>query len=195
MDLYALSNVDLLGVMVGPRRAVQLLKDSRGSIATLLSDSIEPYRVEKPANQRLLAARELIKRSLAEGLRNGNALTSPQAVRDYLRITLMGRGHEVFTVLFLDSQHRLIEAEEMFRGTLTQTSVYPREIVKRSLYFNAAAVIFAHNHPSGVAQPSQSDELLTRSLKDALALVDIKVLDHFVIASNAVLSFAERGLL
>ena len=195
MEIHALSDVDLLGLMVGPRRAVQLLKDARGSIAALLSEPIEPYRVEKPANQRLLAARELIKRSLAEGIRNGNALTSPQAVRDYLRIALMGRGHEVFMVLFLDAQHRLIEAEEMFRGTLTQTSVYPREVVKRSLYFNAAAVIFAHNHPSGVAQPSQSDELLTRSLRESLTLVDVKVLDHFVIGSNVVMSFAERGLL
>jgi DNA repair protein RadC len=195
MELQALSNVDLLGVMVGPRRAVQLLKDSRGSIAALLSDTMGYYCVEKPANQRLLAARELIKRSLAEGFRNADALTSPQSVREYLRISLMGRGHEVFMVLFLDAQHRLIEAEEMFRGTLTQTSVYPREVVKRSLYFNAAAVIFAHNHPSGVAQPSQADELLTRSLREALALVDIKVLDHFVIGGNAVMSFAERGLL
>ena len=194
MQLHALSDVDLLGLMVGPRRAVQLLREARGSIATLVSDSIEPYRVEKPANRRLLAARELIKRSLAEGFRNGEAMTSPQAVRDYLRIALMGRAHEVFMVLFLDAQHRLIEAEEMFRGTLTQTSVYPREVVKRSLYFNAASVIFAHNHPSGVAQPSQSDELLTRSLREALSLVEIKVLDHFVIGGNAVMSFAERGL-
>jgi DNA repair protein RadC len=195
MQLHALSDVDLLGVMVGPRRAAQLLKDSRGSIAALLSDTMGYYHVEKPANQRLLAARELIKRSLAEGFRNGDALTSPQSVRDYLRISLMGRGHEVFMVLFLDAQHRLIEAEEMFRGTLTQTSVYPREVVKRSLYFNAAVVIFAHNHPSGIAQPSQADELLTRSLREALALVDIRVLDHFVIGGNAVMSFAERGLL
>jgi len=195
MELHALSDVDLLGVMVGPRRAARLLKDSRGSIAALLSDTMGYYHVEKPANHRLLAARELIKRSLAEGFRNGDALTSPQSVRDYLRISLMGRGHEVFMVLFLDAQHRLIEAEEMFRGTLTQTSVYPREVVKRSLYFNAAVVIFAHNHPSGIAQPSQADELLTRSLREALALVDIRVLDHFVIGGNAIMSFAERGLL
>jgi DNA repair protein RadC len=98
-------------------------------------------------------------------------------------------------VLFLDAQHRVIEPEEMFRGTLTQTSVYPREVVKRSLANNAAAVIFAHNHPSGVAQPSHADELLTRTLKDALALVEVKVLDHFVVAGTAVMSFAERGLL
>ena len=195
MELQALTDVDLLGVMVGPRRAVQLLKESRGSIAALLSDSLASYHVEKPANQRLLAARELIKRSLAEAFRNGDPLTSPQAVRDYLRISVMGRGHEVFMVLFLDAQHRLIESEEMFRGTLTQTSVYPREVVKAALAGNAAAVIFAHNHPSGVAQPSQADELLTRQLKEALALVDVKVLDHFVVAGNQCLSFAERGLL
>ena len=195
MEVQALSDVDLLGVMVGSRRAVQLLKETRGSIAALLSDSLASYHVEEPANQRLLAAREFVKRSLAEGFRNGEAMTSPQAVRDYLRISLMGRGHEVFMVLFLDAQHRLIEAEEMFRGTLTQTSVYPREVVKRSLYFNAASVIFAHNHPSGVAQPSQSDELLTRSLREALSLIEVKVLDHFVIGGNAVMSFAERGLL
>ena len=195
MEVQALSDVDLLGVMVGPRRAVQLLRETRGSIAALLSDSLGSYHVEKLASQRLLAAREFIKRSLAEGFRNGEAMTSPQAVRDYLRISLMGRGHEVFMVLFLDAQHRLIEAEEMFRGTLTQTSVYPREVVKRCLYFNAAAVLFAHNHPSGVAQPSQSDELLTRSLREALSLIEVKVLDHFVIGGNAVMSFAERGLL
>jgi DNA repair protein RadC len=108
---------------------------------------------------------------------------------------LAGKDHEVFVAVFLDAQHRVIDAEELFQGTLTQTSVYPREVVKASLRWNAAAVIFAHNHPSGVAQPSQADELLTRNLKDALALVDVKVLDHFIIAGNASISFAERGLL
>jgi DNA repair protein RadC len=103
--------------------------------------------------------------------------------------------HEIFVVLFLDSQHRLIAADEMFRGTLAQTSVYPREIVKAALDRNAAAVIFAHNHPSGVAEPSRADELLTQALKQALALVDIRTLDHFVVAGNRVVSFAERGLL
>jgi len=116
-------------------------------------------------------------------------------VRDYLRFTLAARAHEVFVVLFLDAQHRVMSDAELFRGTLTQTSVYPREVVKAALAANAAAVIFAHNHPSGVAQPSQADELLTRQLKEALALVEVRVLDHFIVAGNQTLSFAERGLL
>lgn len=127
--------------------------------------------------------------------RSGAALTSPAAVRDYLRLSIAGREHEVFVCVFLDSQHRVIRTEELFRGTLGQTSVYPREVVKAALAANAAAVIFAHNHPSGVAQPSRADELLTRNLKDALGLVDVRVLDHFVVAGAHALSFAERGLL
>ena len=134
---------------------------------------------------------EILKRRM---LAAGSALTSPGAVRDYLRLSLQ-REHEVFACIWVDAQHRVIKAEELFRGTLTQTSVYPREVVKAALTANAAAVIFAHNHPSGVAQPSQADELLTRNLKDALALVDVKVLDHFIVAGEHVLSFAERGLL
>jgi DNA repair protein RadC len=130
-----------------------------------------------------------------EELRAGAALTSPSAVRDFLRVILRDREHEIFLVVFLDAQHRVISSEELFRGTLTQTSVYPREVVKAALKANAAAVVFAHNHPSGVAQPSQADELLTRNLKDALALVDVKALDHFIVAGAAILSFAERGLL
>ena len=143
----------------------------------------------------LAAVMEVARRCLGEELRGGSALASPAAVRDYLRLALGGREHEVFLALFVDAQHRVIRCEELFRGTLTQTSVYPREVVKAALAANAAAVIFAHNHPSGVAQPSQADELLTRQLREALALVDIKVLDHFVIAGNQCLSFAERGLL
>lgn len=138
---------------------------------------------------------ELARRSLREGLRSGSALTSPGAVRDYLRLALSTRNHEVFVVLFLDAQHRVMRIAELFRGSLTQTSVYPREVVKAALAANAAAVIFAHNHPSGVAQPSQADELLTRQLRDALALVEVRVLDHFIVAGNQTLSFAERGLL
>jgi DNA repair protein RadC len=143
----------------------------------------------------LAAVLELARRTLREDLRADTALTSPGAVRDYLRLSLGRRPHEVFVCLHMNAQHRLIGAEELFRGTLTQTSVYPREVVKAALDANAAAVIFAHNHPSGVAQPSQADELLTRQLKEALALVDIKVLDHFIVAGNQALSFAERGLL
>jgi DNA repair protein RadC len=138
---------------------------------------------------------ELARRCLGERLRAGDALTSPGAVRDYLRLALAQREHEVFVVIFLDAQHRVTEVEEVFRGTLTQTSVYAREIVKAALKANAAAVIFAHNHPSGVAQPSQADELLTRNLKQALAVVDVKVLDHFIVAGDQCLSFAERGLI
>ncbi len=141
------------------------------------------------------AVMELAQRSIGEMLKEGAALTSPGAVRDYLRLALKARDHEVFVCLWLDAQHRVVRFEEAFRGTLTQTSVYPREIVKSALSTNAAAVIFAHNHPSGVAQPSQADELLTRNLKDALAMVDVKVLDHFIVAGNQTISFAERGLL
>ena len=142
-----------------------------------------------------IAALELARRSMHERLKEGAALSSPSAVRDYLRLTLAGREHEVFVCIWLDAQHKVIAVDEPFRGTLTQTSVYPREIVKGALAANAAAVIFAHNHPSGVAQPSRADELLTRSLREALALVDVKVLDHFIVAGHQTLSFAERGLL
>jgi DNA repair protein RadC len=143
----------------------------------------------------LQAALELARRALREDLSSRDALSSPRAVRDYLRLLLSGREHEIFVVLLLDAQHRVIATEELFRGTLTQTSVYPREVVKSALGHNCAAVIFAHNHPSGVAEPSHADELLTRSLKAALALVDVQVLDHFIVAGTRTLSFAERGLL
>ncbi len=132
---------------------------------------------------------------LKERLRSGLSLTSPGAVRNYLQLLLHDREHEVFVCLWLDSQHRVIGTEEIFRGTLTQTSVYPREILKAALKQNAAAVIFAHNHPSGVAQPSQADELLTRNLKSALDLIEVKVLDHFIVAGAHAISFAERGLI
>jgi DNA repair protein RadC len=141
------------------------------------------------------AALELARRTLQEQLTTGTALTSPGAVRDYLRLAIGSREYEVFVCLWLDAQHRVISFQEPFRGTLTQTSVYPREIVKAALAANAAAVIFAHNHPSGAAQPSQADELLTRNLREALALIDVKVLDHFIVAGAQSLSFAERGLL
>lgn len=138
---------------------------------------------------------EMARRALTEQMRQRDVLTSPQQVRDYLCLKLGGMTREVFVVLFLDAQNRVTAQEELFAGTLTQTSVYPREVVKRALHHNAAAVIFAHNHPSGVAEPSQADELLTKALKDALGLVDVRVLDHFVIAGNVALSFAERGML
>ena len=143
----------------------------------------------------LQAALELARRALKEELKTRDALSSPRTVRDYLRLALSGREHEVFMALMLDAQHRVIASEELFRGTLTQTSVYPREVVKCALRHNAAAIIFAHNHPSGVAEPSHADETLTRALKAALAMVDIQVLDHFIVAGAGTMSFAERGLL
>lgn len=143
----------------------------------------------------LQAVLEMARRSLREQIARNTVLGSPQAVRDYLRLKLQDRPHEVFVGVFLDAQNRVLAVEELFRGTLTQTSVYPREVVKRALHHNAGALIFAHNHPSGVAEPSRADEALTQALKQALALVDVKVLDHFVIGAGAAMSFAERGLL
>ncbi|MFM2059760.1 MAG: hypothetical protein RLY71_4145 [Pseudomonadota bacterium] len=143
----------------------------------------------------LLAVLELARRALVAELAQRTVFDSPQAVRDYLRLQLAELAHEVFAVLFLDAQHRLLCFDEMFRGTLTQTSVYPREVLKRALGLNAAAVILAHNHPSGVAEPSRADEFLTHQLKTALALIDVRVLDHFVVARGGLVSFAERGLL
>ena len=144
----------------------------------------------------LQAVLEMSRRALAETMVEGDALTTPGAVRDYLRLNLSGLAHEVFFALWLDSQNRLIAAEELFCGSLTQTSVYPREVVKKALWHNAAAVVLAHNHPSGVSEPSSADQSLTRELKQALALVDVRVLDHFIVAGQCQpLSFAERGLL
>jgi DNA repair protein RadC len=143
----------------------------------------------------LLAVIELSRRALREEVGKQPLLDSPPKVREYLRLRIGSLPHEVFAVLFLDAQNRLIDDEQLFRGTLTQTSVYPREVVKRALARNAASVIFAHNHPSGLAEPSRADELLTRSLREALALVDVRVLDHVIVAGASSVSFAERGLL
>ncbi len=143
----------------------------------------------------LSAVIEMARRALSQRLAEQPVFESPQAVKDYLQLQLGHLAHEVFAVLFLDTQHRLIRLEELFRGTLGQTSVYPREVVKRALALNAGAVILAHNHPSGVAEPSRADEYLTQTLKSALALVDVRVLDHLVVGRGAVVSFAERGLL
>lgn len=143
----------------------------------------------------LQAVLELTRRSLGEGLAEKPLFDSPAAVRDYLRIAIASKTHEVFLALFLDAQHRLLAAEELFRGTLAQTSVYPREVVKRALEVNAAAVVFAHNHPSGVAEPSRADEMLTAALKTALDLVDIRTLDHFIVAGSRVYAFSEHGKL
>jgi DNA repair protein RadC len=143
----------------------------------------------------LVAVLELARRALAEQLREREVFGSPDAVKHYLQLHLASKPHEVFAVLFLDSQNRLIVMEELFRGTLTQTSVYPREVVLHALNHQAAAVVLAHNHPSGTVQPSRADEALTQTLKAALALVDVRVLDHVIVAPGQALSMAEKGLL
>jgi DNA repair protein RadC len=149
-----------------------------------------------PAKRAEIAAvLEIARRSLLQELAQRPVFDAPESVKQFLRLKLAGLPHEVFAVLFLDNQHRLIAMEEMFRGTLSQTSVYPREVVKRGLDLGAAAVILAHNHPSGVAEPSRSDEALTQNLKAALALVDIRVLDHLVVGMGEAVSLAERGLI
>ena len=193
--LKSMSDVDVLGMLVGRRNAAQLIRDAGGSLSELLKEAEVSNDVRPQAVVKLDAAKELIRRSLAESMRHRDALESIAAVRDYLRLTIGRRDYEVFMVLFLDTKHRVIAPEEMFRGTLSQASVYPREVVKRSMALNAAAVIFAHNHPSGVAEPSAADEAITQALRNALALLDVRVLDHLVVAGNEIVSFAERGLL
>ena len=185
INVAALSDKELLARLVGEHAAGRYYQ---GSLKSLFADG------DNLVNRKCAAARELVRRYLGEEMKARCVLTAPGAVRDYLRIHFAGQEHETFVALFLDAQNRLIVAEELFRGTLTQTSVYPREIVKAALKANAGAVIFSHNHPSGVAEPSTSDELLTQNLKQALALVDVRVLDHFVVAGAATISFAERGL-
>ena len=143
------------------------------------------------ADEILDAARAL----LARRVRKGASIANPRATREFLRLRLADHGHEVFAILFLDNRHRVIEFVPLFRGTIDGASVHPREVVKEALARNAAAVILAHNHPSGVAEPSQADELITHRLRDALALVDIRILDHFVVTGDSIVSFAERGLL
>jgi DNA repair protein RadC len=138
---------------------------------------------------------EIARRVLVEDMKRGDLLSSPQAVRDYLRLYFQKHQREAFVVIFLDTQHRVVTVEELFAGTLHQTSVHPREIVKRALTLNASAAVFAHNHPSGIAEPSASDRHLTQVLKDALAVVEVRVLDHFVVGDGVPYSFAEHGLL
>ncbi len=199
----ALSDAELVAILLRTglrgKSAVELADDLLrrfGGMAKMLEADLRGIKGLGPAKTaQFAAALEILRRSLQERAKERSALTTPGAVRDYLRLALSRREQEVFVCIWLDAQHKVIQIEEAFSGTLTQTSVYPREVVKTALARNAAAVIFAHNHPSGVAQPSQSDELLTRNLREALALVEVKVLDHFIVAGNQTISFAERGLL
>lgn len=165
----------------------------RGLLQTSLADLARIKGLGPAKRAEIAAVLEIARRSLHQQLEQQPVLNSPEAVKQYLRLHLGDLAHEVFAVLFLDAQHQLIALETMFRGTLTQTSVYPREVVKRALALNAAAVILTHNHPSGVAEPSLSDELLTEALRSALALVDVRVLDHLVVGAIDVVSLAERG--
>jgi DNA repair protein RadC len=204
----ALSDAELLAIYlrVGVRGksavdlARELLQRFDGQLGTLAEASLAELAsvsgIGLAKAAQLKASFELARRALSQDMAIRDSFTSPGKVRDWLRLKLASRGHEVFMALWLDAQNRLLKADELFTGTLTQTSVYPREVVKAALANNAAAVILAHNHPSGIAEPSRADEMLTRSLKDALAMVDVKVLDHFIVAGNTPpLSFAERGLL
>ncbi|MBK9160810.1 MAG: DNA repair protein RadC [Nitrosomonadales bacterium] len=202
----ALSDAELLAIFlrtgVTGKSAVDLARELLtrfGGLTQLFAASEADFRKTKGMGRakyvQLQAVLEMSRRALKEEVLQGDALNSPRAVRDYLKLLLGGRQQEVFMVLFLDSQHRVIASEELFHGTLAQTSVYPREVVKRALAHNAAAVILAHNHPSGVAEPSQADRLLTDALQQALNLVDVRVLDHFVVAGEQPLSFAEKGLI
>jgi DNA repair protein RadC len=169
-----------------------------GGIAGLLHTSaadLERIKGLGPAKRaELVAVLELARRALAQQLREREVFDSPDAVKHYLQLHLAARGHEVFAVLFLDSQNRLLALEELFRGTLTQTSVYPREVVLRALHHQAAAVVLAHNHPSGTVQPSRADEALTQTLKTTLALVEVRVLDHVIVAPGQGVSRGEKGL-
>jgi DNA repair protein RadC len=203
----ALSDAELLAIFlrVGVKGAsavdlARTLLGHFGSLNRLFAASAAEFSIIPGMGSakyaQLQAVVELARRALREEMAAGDALSSPRAVRDWLRLTLASLPHEVFMVLLLDAQNRLIAAVELFRGTLTQTSVHPREVVKLALSRNAAGVILAHNHPSGVAEPSRADEALTQALRQALALVDVKLLDHFIVAGAAEpLSFAERGLL
>jgi DNA repair protein RadC len=202
----ALADVELLALLLrtglpgqGVLELAQSLLQRCGGWSGLLRADGHLLRDVKglgPAKRAELAAVfEIARRALTEQLAQAPVFDSPQAVKQFVALAIGALGHEVFAVLFLDNQHRLLKHEEMFRGTLTHTSVYPREVARRALELNSAAVIFAHNHPSGAAEPSRADEFLTQSLKAALQLVDVRVLDHLVVGRGTVVSFAERGLL
>lgn len=202
----ALSDAELLAIFlrvgVVGKSAVDLARDLltrfgslTGIFAASQADLSQVHGIGASKYVQLQAIFEMSRRALNEQMQVKDMLSSPQQVRDFLCLKLGGLSREVFVVIFLDAQNRMITSEEMFSGTLTQTSVYPREVVKKALHHNAASVIFAHNHPSGIAQPSQADELITKQLKQALALVDVRILDHFIVAGNTTFSFVERGLL
>lgn len=201
-----LTDAELLAIFlrtgIAGKTAVDLAKElltDFGSLQALLNADQALFCQGKGLGSakyaQLQAVLEMAKRHYVEVLQRGSALTSPEATRAYLSAQLRNYSYEVFACLFLDNQHRVIEFEEMFRGTIDSASVYPREVAKKVLSHNAAAVIFAHNHPSGINEPSQADKLITDKLKQSLALFDVRVLDHFIIGDGKPYSFAEHGLL
>ena len=195
------------GVLQMANELLQLKNDSAsrtadvgfGGLSGLLHatpDDLKRVKGLGPANRaEIVAVLELARRAMAQQLQERTVFADPDAIKHYLKLHLAARSHEVFAVIFLDAQNRLLSMEELFRGTLTQTSVYPREVVVRALHHQASAVVLAHNHPSGTVQPSRADEALTQTLKAALALVDVRVLDHIIVAPGQALSMAEKGLL
>ena len=203
----ALGDAELLALLLrtgtAGRNVLQMsqeLLDTFGGIAGLLNTGVDDLKKVKglggtAKRAELSAVLELARRAMAERLKERAVFDSPDAVKHYLQLHIASRPHEVFAALFLDAQHRLIALEELFRGTLTQTSVYPREVVVRALHHHAAAVVLAHNHPSGGVEPSRADESLTQTLKAALALVDVRVLDHVIVGAGQTLSMAEKGLI
>lgn len=202
----ALSDAELLAIFlrtgVTGKSAVDLAREllnKFGSLSQLFAASQEDFcsilGLGPAKYVQLKAVFEMTRRGLQEQLTSRSILSSPDAVKDFLKLFLHGKQEEVFVAIFLDVQNRVIAVEELFTGTLTQTSVYPREVVKRVLHFNAAAIIFAHNHPSGNTEPSEADKTITDILKRALRLIDVNVLDHFIVAGSAITSFSERGLL
>jgi DNA repair protein RadC len=203
---HVLSNADLIAVMLCTGQTghnvfemARTLVDRFGSMRSILTATERDFDglhgIGQAKIAQLLAVIEMVRRALNEELETRSLLDSPQAVNDYLRLTIGGLPHEVFYCLYLDARHRLIRSEEVTRGSLTQMAVYPREIVRRALQLNAAGLIVAHNHPSGAAKPSAADRQLTRMLRDALALVDVRLLDHVVVGAKDVYSFARNGLL
>ena len=203
----ALGDAELIALLLrtgtreqGVLQMAQALLDRFGGISGLLHTTAEDLKPVKglggPAKRaELIAVLELARRALAQQLKEREVFSSPGAVKHYLQLHLAAKAHEVFAVLFLDAQNRMLAMEELFRGTLTQTSVYPREVVLRALKHGSAAVVLAHNHPSGTVQPSRADEALTQTLKAALALVDVRVLDHVIVTQGEALSMAEQGIL
>jgi DNA repair protein RadC len=201
----ALSDVELLAIVLrtgmAGKNVFQLSEELLGpdGIAGLLNASVQSLQMVKglgPAKQaELLAIFEMARRALSQRLKEREAFQTPGAVKHYLQLQLAHKNHEVFAVLFLDNQNRMLALEELFRGTLSQTSVYPREVVMRALHHQAAAVVLSHNHPSGSVQPSRADEHLTQTLKASLALVDVRVLDHIIVGQGQALSMAEQGLM